>query len=487
MTADAKVDARDLADPFRGPVTHVAAAGPESDPMPIFRWDNAEYTTFYAPGYLCVVGRAGAERFQRTIGPGRIGVACGAELWHRAGQAMAEAERWCTGAFEPECLTLYMSNECNLHCAYCYADPTPQPASRLSLDLIAAAAEVVAAACRQRRYPFTVVFHGGGEPMLNRRQIERALARVRTVAARHSVATFLYIATNGVVSEADAVWLAREFDLVGLSCDGPTEIHDRQRPRYDGSGSLHLVERTARILREEGCRLHVRTTITRASLTRQAQIARFICQRLSPEEIHLEPVYLGGRASPLAGLEPRHAAEFATGFLEASAVARAQGIPLSFSGTRPGSLHGPFCHPFRNVVNLVPGNSSAGDPSGVATACFKLSDAHSVREKGACIGAMNRDSGRFEIDEQGVQDLRQQLGRAPSTCDGCFNLYHCARQCPDLCPLDAGYQQLVQDEPGFRCLVQKALASALLRETAARLWAEARHSGDGRPRGTAIP
>lgn len=486
MTVGSEADPRVLAGSSLGSFMRVAAVGKGSDPRPIFRWDNSEYATFYAPGYLCVVARAEADMFQRTIGPGGTGMACGSELWRRAGQAVAEAERWRDGSFEPECLTLYLNNECNLNCTYCYADPARQPARRLDLELISAAAEVVAAACRRRARPLTIVFHGGGEPALHRDRLKQALNRVRAIAARNDVRTFLYIATNGVLPEADAVWLAREFDLVGLSCDGPAEIHDRQRHCWDGSGSLHLLERTGRILRGEGCRLHVRATITRDSLTRQAEIAQFICQRFSPEEIHFEPVYLGGRTGVPAGLEARHAAKFVLGLMEAQSVALAQGVPLSYSGTRPGTLHGPFCHPFRNVINLVPGVAPDRDSAGVATACFKLNDAGRVREARACIGAMNAESGRFEIDGQRVQVLRRRLALAPSTCDGCFNLYHCARQCPDNCPLDGSLALLPREEPGFRCIVQKALASAILQEAAARLWAEVIHSGDGRPRGTAI-
>jgi MoaA/NifB/PqqE/SkfB family radical SAM enzyme len=486
MTAPIVVNCDDRASLLLGAVTAIAVTRAGSDRRPIFRWDNSDYATFYAPGFLCVVGQAGAERFQMTIGPAVSGTTWGTELWRRSGLAIAEFERMREGPFEPECLTLYMNNECNLNCAYCHTDPTPQPASRLDLDLITAAAEVVAEACCQSAHPFTVVFHGGGEPTLHRGQAEEALVRVRAIAARHGVDTFLYIATNGILSEADAVWLAREFDLVGLSCDGPPEIHNRQRPRWDGSGSLHSVERTGRILRDEGCRLHVRTTITRGSLAHQAEIARFICQQFSPEEIHFEPVYLGGRAGPLAGLEDQHAAEFVACLLEARSIAREYRVPLTTSGTRPGSLHGPFCHPFRNVINLVPGSGAGRGSAGLATACFKLTNADSVREKGVGIGELNRESGHFEIDLHRLQSLRQRLDVAPPACNGCFNFYHCARQCPDACPLDGNREQGSTGEPGFRCRVQKALASAILQETAARLWAEAKNSRDGEPRGTAI-
>jgi len=120
---------------------------------------------------------------------------------------------------------------------------------------------------------------------------------------------------------------------------------------------------------------------------------------------------------------------------------------------------------FRDTLNLVPG--------GVATACFEVTDAAQVETKGVTIGALNRETGRFEIDHSRVQELRRRLDVIPANCVGCFNRYHCVRGCPDRCPLDDDAS--LGDgapEPGFRCRAQKALAYAILRETAERLWSE---------------
>jgi sulfatase maturation enzyme AslB (radical SAM superfamily) len=487
------------ADTFRP----VQAAG-----RPIFRWDCGEYATFYAPGCLCVVGSPDAAGFEDTIlphdaplpeqGVGTVtasdpnvtpeqgaGVDWGAELWRRAELAGVEARRQQEEPFSPECLTLYMNNECNLGCVYCHTDPSPGPAARLDLETIAAAAEVVAENCRQKGHPFYGVFHGGGEPTLHRERVEQALSLLARVASAHGVELFRYVATNGVMSEEKAAWLARHFDLIGLSCDGPAEIQNNQRPRRVGTpgrrATSHIVERTGRILREEGCRLHVRTTITGATLDRQAEVADYICRQFSPEEIHFEPVYLGGRTSAATGLSAHQAGEFVAHFLQAREIAREHGVLLMSSGSRPDVIHGPYCNVFRDTLNLVPG--------GVATACFEVTDAAQVEAKGVTIGALNRETGRFEIDHSRVQELRQRLGVIPADCASCFNRYHCVRECPDRCPLDddarPGHEA---SEPGFRCRAQKALAYATLREAAEGLWSAKVRAGEAREKvhGTAI-
>ena len=267
------------------------------------------------------------------------------------------------------------------------------------------------------------------------------------------------------MSEEKARWLARRFDLVGLSCDGPADIQNRQRPRWDGGPSAQAVERTAHILHEEGCRLHVRTTITRATLTRQPEIASYICQELDPQEIHFEPVYVGGRSTATTQLGVQQCDQFVSHFWQAREVGKRHEIPLTASGTRPGSIHGPYCHVFRPVLNLVPG--------GVATACFKVTKAEQAIETGTVIGALDKEMGRFELDHFRVLALRRRLDPF-SQCTGCFNQYHCAQECPDRCPLDKdGPVRDTSADPGFRCRVQKALARAILQETAETLWAEA--------------
>lgn len=471
---------------------------------PIFRRDCAEYAVFYTPGYVCVVGLSDAEGFEKIIvSPD----ACkemakwARELQHRAELAVARARLWREAPFSPECLTLYMNNECNLGCVYCYADPARfpfpavtsrqrggaakpgrgrRPASRLDIDVITAAGRLVARNCQQKGRRFYVVFHGGGEPTLHRERVEGALLQLRRVAAAHGVELFLYVATNGVMPEKKAVWLARHFDLVGLSCDGPADIQDAQRPLWDGGPTGHRVEQTARILREEGQAVHVRVTVTRGTIHRQAEIVEYVCEKLCPEELHLEPMYAGGRAKIANGLRTPDVMAFCDHFLEARRTAQRYGVPLVHAGSRLDQVHGPYCNVFRQVLNVVPG--------GVATACFKETDASRARAKGMDIGALDEQMGHFAIDHTKVRDLRQRLNTSPARCHDCFNRFHCAGACPNICIL--GDQSLSKGGAvgaSFRCQVQKAVSAVTLHEMAEAVWSQSLCRGkNGRVFGKAV-
>jgi uncharacterized protein len=469
----------------------------EAGGRPVFRWDRAEYALFYTPGYLEVVGLGEAEWFEKRIGASSPHESLGkegSELRRRAELAVAQARQQQEAVFSPECLTLYMNNACNLRCAYCYADPGRYAAEAatskqggvaarpayLGMDVIGAAAELVAQNCQRKGRPFYVVFHGGGEPTLHRERVERALGLVERAAAAHGVELFRYVATNGVMSEKKAVWLARRFDLVGLSCDGPEEIQNRLRPLWEGGPTAGHVERTARILQAEGQRVHVRATVARECVGRQAEIAAYVCERLAPEEIHLEPVYTGGRADTAAGLRPQEATDFVDHFLEARRKAQDYGVRLTYAGCRPDQVHGPYCNVSRQVLNLVPG--------GVATACFKLTEGGEAEARGMSIGAWERRSGRFVIDHGRVRELRRRLASPPAQCQDCFNRYHCAGECPDRCALDAasGAEERAEED-GFRCQAQKGIAAAMLEEVAEGVWSRVAGGGEnGSGHGNAV-
>jgi len=445
---------------------------------PLFWREREAYATFYAPGCLCVVDRRAAGPFAAALSrPGAEPGSWAEALRQRAAEALAAAERLASEPFRPECLTLYLHNECNLACGYCYADPAAVPGARLDPASVAAAADLVAANCREKGLPLRVGFHGGGEPTLYRNQVEELLSLVRGAAARHGVESFLYVATNGVMSQEKAAWLARNFDMVGLSCDGPAVIHDAQRPARDGRGTLAAVERTAATLRRAGTLYQVRVTVTAEGLARQAEAADYICRVLAPEAIRLEPAYLGGRSRAAAAPGAGRAGDFVAGFLAARAVAAAYGLPLTISGSRLAEVHGPYCHPYRQVLNLVPGERGA-----VATVCFKAGTEALARAQGMAIGHLDRAAGDFVLDLARIAALRRQLAARPARCQACFNRFHCTGDCPDACPL-AG-------EPGaaagFRCQMQRGLAEAVLAETAGRLWAQVVAGDAQAPHGTRL-
>jgi uncharacterized protein len=450
---------------------------------------------YYAPGYLvraadrCAARALEDELSARASGGGILGGApdggaslpadrtaarLAEELLRHARAAQAAWNQRLSEPFRPLCLTIYPENRCNLRCAYCYADPAPVQGSAcppVSLAAVRAAAEVTARNCQAQGRPLTLVLHGGGEPTLHPRALARIVETVESVAAVHGVELFKYIATNGVMAPQTARWVAQHFDRVGLSCDGPAEIQNQQRPisrpqrLANITASAPFVERTADLLHAAGRPLDVRVTLTPQTVARQEEIVAYLLQRLRPQEIRIEPLYQTGR-SVENGLawSLDHAEIFIQHFRAAQALARSAGVRLVFTGARPGEIHGPFCQIFRQVLNLVPGD--------VATPCFQWSDAAQARRRDAVIG--QQVNGQFALDEAKISALRELLVYTPPRCVTCFNRWHCAGACPENCLLEDDPAQPERPGEDFRCRVQMRLAEGILADAAGAL----EHSGD---------
>ncbi|NMB87576.1 MAG: hypothetical protein GYA17_04395, partial [Chloroflexi bacterium] len=265
---------------------------------------------------------------------------------------------------------------------------------------------------------------------------------------------FYYLATNGVMAEEQARWVAQNFDEVGLSCDGPDAIQAAQRPLKNGHSSTPLVEQTAAILRAAGKALHVRATLTPQSLERMPEIAAYLCGQLHAYQVRIEPVFQGGRTRPDDCLPAQQAERFCAAFLQARRIAAAYGARWAFSGSRPGEIHGPYCQVFRDVLQLVPGNG--------VSACFKAGSRSQAHALG--MDLERPAGGGYGIDPDRVEALQASLAVDSAGCQACFNRFHCARGCPDHCPA-----QPATHAGDLRCAVNRMLATALLQERAAQL------------------
>lgn len=435
--------------------------------LPIFRMEELGRVIFYTPGRVLVAAPGQAAAIEESLDTGAGGPSSHARalarlLKSRGRRAALSWRDLAESPFEAECLTVYVGNQCNLACSYCHASPTNghglRERTRLRTvpeALVYAAAHVVARNAARRAKPLALVLHGGGEPTLHWDLLARLRARVEAIAHEHGTRAWAYIATNGVLSRDHASWLAGHFDLIGLSCDGPPEVQDKNRPLAKGGPTSRTVERTAEVLATAGARFHVRATITPATVRRQVEIAEYCLDRLRARAIRLEPLY-GGRHAPGPRFQASDAEEFVECFLQARALAMTRGCDLALSGVRVGEIHGPYCNPLRGALQVT--------PNGAASACFLTTGGSRPEDAVMTIGRIDGATGHFVVDQERVAALRRRAARVPPRCEACVNVYHCVRQCPDACVIAA-------DESGetFRCRLHSLLAHRLIKEMADHL------------------
>ena len=161
-------------------------------------------------------------------------------------------------------LVLQPTPFCNIDCSYCYLAERASTA-RMSLATLDLACE------RIFESPFLeqqleVAWHGGEPLTVSRAWYEEAMA---LIAERRPAGLQLThrFQTNGLLVNEDwARFFSRTGARVGLSIDGPAELHDRNRRTRGGRGTHQQAMRAVRILQDHGIAFQVITVLTEHAL-----------------------------------------------------------------------------------------------------------------------------------------------------------------------------------------------------------------------------
>ena len=117
---------------------------------------------------------------------------------------------------------------------------------QMSHETMTAAAHALGELSRQQRRRFTVVLHGGEPLLLGPEGLAFLLAQLRSVLSTEYP---FGIQTNGVLISEAILDVCSQFQTtLGVSIDGPREIHDRHRVGHSGQGTHDkVVEGIARL------------------------------------------------------------------------------------------------------------------------------------------------------------------------------------------------------------------------------------------------
>lgn len=163
-------------------------------------------------------------------------------------------------------LTFILGNTCNLSCVYCY--PGEYKYGNLRLDFDFAKKGVVDFLVEERLGPLDKIrYFGIGEPTIEfdlmRRIHEFVIDRV---VRQENKMIRSEIQTNGVFSEDVARWIGENLSVICISCDGPPDVQDEQRPFISGESTSKIIEKNVRILTEYDIDVGMRSTITSKSI-----------------------------------------------------------------------------------------------------------------------------------------------------------------------------------------------------------------------------
>ncbi len=343
--------------------------------------------------------------------------------------------------------TLFLTNRCNLSCAYCYASSGEEPPEDMGAKLALAAVDFAHDSAQSRfSSHFELAFHGGGEPTMNWETMRAAVSRVREKA----LPSLVSMATNGVYGREKAEWIAENLDGVSLSLDGPAHIQDRQRPSRSGGGSFQAVMKTIETFDRKGLHYGVRITADEISMPEFASSVKFVLDNAGPRKIQVEPVFPQGRGGG-EWMGEESLDRFIEEFKSAHDLCLRRGVALVYSGARPEITSGRFCRAGSESLVVT--------PRGELTACFEVYSSRHPLARHFFFGRID-ESGRPVLDKNKLRSLLDS--RAPERleyCRECFCKWHCAGDCMAKTFSESGPDKF---KPTPRCRVNRELTKYLL-------------------------
>jgi uncharacterized protein len=199
-------------------------------------------------------------------------------------------------------LVLQPTPFCNIDCAYCYLSGRQSKAA-MSLETLDQVCTLVFES-GLIGLGLDVAWHGGEPLVVPLKWYEDAfeLMENRRPAALELKHRFQ---TNGLlVDGAWARFFARTRARVGLSIDGPAELHDSNRRTRRGGGTHEGAMRALRILQAEGVTCHVITVLTERALDAPEELFDFyVSNGIAEVGFNIEEIEGEHATSSLAGAE----------------------------------------------------------------------------------------------------------------------------------------------------------------------------------------
>lgn len=141
----------------------------------------------------------------------------------------------------------------------------------------------------------------GGEPMLRGLAFFKRSVELAQHYRRANQRVLHTIQTNGtLINDEWAAFFRQHNYLVGISIDGPREMHDAYRVDKHGAGSFDDVIRGWNCLRRHGVDANILCTVNAANQDRPLEVYRFLRDDLSAECIQFIPVVERATATTIA-------------------------------------------------------------------------------------------------------------------------------------------------------------------------------------------
>ena len=181
---------------------------------------------------------------------------------------------------------------CNIDCTYCFFLSKealyPNDKSRMSEATLEA---YIRQLLESHRTPQVTVAWQGGEPTLMRLEFFRKAVQIVERYRRPDQTVQHTFQTNGILLDDEWCEFFKEHDfLVGLSVDGPREIHDTYRVDRLARGTFDKVMAGWRLLQKHGVEFNILCTVNAANERHGRTVYRFLRDELGAKWMQFIPI-----------------------------------------------------------------------------------------------------------------------------------------------------------------------------------------------------
>lgn len=197
----------------------------------------------------------------------------------------------------PQLAVVKMAEGCNLHCSYCYINAESKNKALMSEKIALKVVDEFLKMHEMDDEKFCYAFHGG-EPLLNFELIKKVVEYIRPYRDKIT----LSIQTNGTLVTEEIAKFFKENDFsVGISIDGPKDLHDLSRHYANGVGSFDRTLRGIKILQEQGVDVGTISVINRENAKQIDRVLDFFIEN-KIKNLSFSPMQKNGRGKDRANV-----------------------------------------------------------------------------------------------------------------------------------------------------------------------------------------
>jgi uncharacterized protein len=181
---------------------------------------------------------------------------------------------------------------CNLDCTYCFflSKDSLYAGDRMRMSDSTLVAYVSQLLESQPDGPVQIAWQGGEPTLMGVDFFRRMIDIVRSMARPGQTVEHTMQTNATLIDDEWAGFLAENHFLVGVSIDGPPDLHDAYRVRSDGRGTYADVLRGWTTLRDHGVECNILCSVTATNAGRPLDVYRHLRDDLGARHIQFIPI-----------------------------------------------------------------------------------------------------------------------------------------------------------------------------------------------------